>query len=106
MKLIRVGEPGRETPGVLLDDGRRISAAATLASVGQRDYDESFFAGDAIDAVASWVAAGVDGDVLDDIESEPLGGELIDKSLRTGIPQQAVGFASEHFRLVERAAGG
>lgn len=65
MKLIRVGEPGHETPGVLLDDGRRVSAAATLASVGQRDYDEAFFAGDAIDVIASWVAAGADGDALD-----------------------------------------
>lgn len=64
MKLIRVGEPGRETPAVLLDDGRRVSTAATLASVGQHDYDESFFAGDAIDTVASWVAAGADGDQL------------------------------------------
>lgn len=64
MKLIRVGEPGRETPGVLTDDGRRVSTAAYLQTIGQRDYDEAFFAGDAIDSLAAWVGAGADGDLL------------------------------------------
>ncbi len=54
MKLIRVGEPGHETPAVLTDDGRRIDASAFLASIDQRDYDESFFAGDAIERLAAW----------------------------------------------------
>lgn len=44
MKLIRVGEPGRERPGILLDDGRRLSTDPVLAEVGSLDYDEAFFA--------------------------------------------------------------
>ena len=28
MKLIRVGKPGNEVPGLILDDGRRIDASA------------------------------------------------------------------------------
>ena len=41
MKLIRFGEPGREKPGVILGDGRRIDVSAFCA-----DFDEAFF-GDA-----------------------------------------------------------
>lgn len=39
MKLIRHGEIGREEPGVLLPDGRRIDASEEF-----NDYDEGFFA--------------------------------------------------------------
>ena len=64
MKLIRVGDAGNETPGVLLDDGRRVSTAAVLDSIGQRDYDEAFFGGDAIDTLASWFDDGASGEEL------------------------------------------
>lgn len=58
MKLIRVGEPGHEVPGVLTDDGTRVDASAFLTSIGHHDYDESFFAGDAIEQLAAWEADG------------------------------------------------
>jgi 2-keto-4-pentenoate hydratase/2-oxohepta-3-ene-1,7-dioic acid hydratase in catechol pathway len=50
MKLARFGEPGSERPGVLLDDGTRVDASALV-----RDYDEAFFAGDGIQALAAWM---------------------------------------------------
>jgi 2,4-diketo-3-deoxy-L-fuconate hydrolase len=50
MKLARFGEPGSERPGVLLDDGTRVDTSALV-----RDYDESFFAGDGIQALAAWM---------------------------------------------------
>jgi 2,4-diketo-3-deoxy-L-fuconate hydrolase len=43
MKLIRIGEVGREKQGVLLDDGTR----ADVSGFGA-EYDEAFFAGDGI----------------------------------------------------------
>jgi 2,4-diketo-3-deoxy-L-fuconate hydrolase len=52
MKLIRFGEPGRETPGVLLEDGTRVDTSGFGA-----DYDEKFFAGDGLKELGSWVAA-------------------------------------------------
>ena len=39
MKLIRFGEPGREKPGALLEDGRRVDVSSIVL-----DYDEAFFA--------------------------------------------------------------
>jgi 2-keto-4-pentenoate hydratase/2-oxohepta-3-ene-1,7-dioic acid hydratase in catechol pathway len=53
MRLIRHGEPGREEPGVLLDDGRRIDASGEF-----RDYDEAFFATNGVEALREWVAQG------------------------------------------------
>jgi 2,4-diketo-3-deoxy-L-fuconate hydrolase len=50
MKLARFGEPGAERPGVLLDDGTRVDTSALV-----RDYDEAFFAGDGIAALAAWM---------------------------------------------------
>jgi 2-keto-4-pentenoate hydratase/2-oxohepta-3-ene-1,7-dioic acid hydratase in catechol pathway len=38
MRLIRFGEPGRERPGVLLPDGRRVDVSGLVG-----DYDETFF---------------------------------------------------------------
>lgn len=64
MKLIRVGPAGAETPGVLTTD-RRIDTSAFLTSIGQRDYDEAFFAADALDRLSTWAAAGADGPELD-----------------------------------------
>jgi 2-keto-4-pentenoate hydratase/2-oxohepta-3-ene-1,7-dioic acid hydratase in catechol pathway len=51
MKLARFGDPGSERPGVLLDDGTRLDASAFV-----RDYDEAFFGGDGLRALAAWVA--------------------------------------------------
>ena len=51
MKLIRFGEVGRERPGVLLPDGRRIDASA----FGQ-DYDEAFFGGEGVARLQDWLA--------------------------------------------------
>lgn len=60
MKLIRFGEPGREEPGVLLDDGRRIDASGQF-----HDYDEGFFAFGGMESLGSWVADGCpDGDEI------------------------------------------
>ena len=50
MKLIRFGEAGREKPGVILADGRRIDASG----FGQ-DYDEAFFGGDGLARLAAWI---------------------------------------------------
>ena len=38
MKLIRFGDPGREKPGLQLEDGTRVDASAFGS-----DYDEAFF---------------------------------------------------------------
>src|SRR5690349_3063028 len=50
MKLIRFGENGREKPGVILSDGRRVD----VSSFGE-DYDESFFGSDGIERLRQWV---------------------------------------------------
>jgi 2,4-diketo-3-deoxy-L-fuconate hydrolase len=52
MKLIRFGEPGRERPGLLLSDGRRVDAS----SLGV-EYDEAFFGSDGLERLARWLAA-------------------------------------------------
>jgi 2,4-didehydro-3-deoxy-L-rhamnonate hydrolase len=51
MKLIRFGEPGRERPGVIVDDGRRVDA-----STFGEDYDEGFFASDGPARLRDWLA--------------------------------------------------
>jgi len=63
MKLIRFGEAGREEPGVLLPDGRRIDASGEF-----QDYDEGFFAIGGLEAIAEWVEDGCPGGV----EIDPL----------------------------------
>jgi 2,4-diketo-3-deoxy-L-fuconate hydrolase len=50
MKLIRFGEPGRERPGLLLPDGRRLDASAFGA-----DYDEEFFGSSGLERLAGWL---------------------------------------------------
>jgi 2,4-diketo-3-deoxy-L-fuconate hydrolase len=52
MKLIRMGEMGREKPGVLLEDGTRLDVTGFGA-----DYDEAFFAGGGITQLRNWLAA-------------------------------------------------
>ena len=49
MKLIRKGQPGEESPGLLLNDGREIDAS----SFGE-DYDEIFFETDGLKRLKSW----------------------------------------------------
>ncbi|KPK03705.1 MAG: ureidoglycolate lyase [Gemmatimonas sp. SG8_28] len=51
MKLIRFGEHGRERPGVLLPDGRRVDVSA----FGE-DWDETFFADDGVSRLERWLA--------------------------------------------------
>jgi len=53
MKLIRYGEPGREEPGIILEDGRRIDAGGQF-----HDYDEGFFALGGLEALQAWVEDG------------------------------------------------
>jgi 2-keto-4-pentenoate hydratase/2-oxohepta-3-ene-1,7-dioic acid hydratase in catechol pathway len=63
VKLIRVGEPGRERPGLQLTDGRRVDASA----FGE-DYDERFFGSGGLQRLRAWAereasrAPGVPGD--------------------------------------------
>ena len=52
MKLIRFGEPGRERPGLVLPDGRRIDASGFG---GGADYDEAFFASGGLELLARWL---------------------------------------------------
>ena len=69
MRLIRFGEPGREEPGVILPDGRRIDASGEFI-----DYDEGFFAMSGLESLAEWVAQGCPG------------GAEIDPAVRLGPP--------------------
>jgi 2-keto-4-pentenoate hydratase/2-oxohepta-3-ene-1,7-dioic acid hydratase in catechol pathway len=69
MKLIRFGEQGREWPGVLLPDGRRVDASGEFA-----DYDEDFFAMGGLGSLARWVADGC------------VGGGEVDPLMRLGPP--------------------
>jgi 2-keto-4-pentenoate hydratase/2-oxohepta-3-ene-1,7-dioic acid hydratase in catechol pathway len=52
MKLIRFGEPGREKPGLQLEDGARVDASAFGS-----DYDEAFFGGGGLARLREWAAA-------------------------------------------------
>jgi len=52
MKLIRFGEPGKETPGVVMEDGTRLDVS-TCAS----DYDETFFSENGLSRLADWLKA-------------------------------------------------
>jgi 2-keto-4-pentenoate hydratase/2-oxohepta-3-ene-1,7-dioic acid hydratase in catechol pathway len=50
MKLARFGEPGAERPGVVFDDGTRVDTSAFAG-----EYDEAFFGGDGLRALAAWM---------------------------------------------------
>lgn len=52
MKLIRFGDPGKEKPGVLLEDGRRLD----VSQFGS-DYDEDFFQSGGALELQRWVDA-------------------------------------------------
>ncbi|HUG52742.1 MAG TPA: fumarylacetoacetate hydrolase family protein [Vicinamibacteria bacterium] len=51
MKLIRFGEPGREKPGLQLEDGTRVDAS----SLGS-DYDEAFLGEEGLGDLRRWLA--------------------------------------------------
>jgi len=53
MKLIRFGEPGKEKPGLLLNDGTRIDASG-LDAGALFDYDEEFFANHGLKRLRQW----------------------------------------------------
>jgi 2-keto-4-pentenoate hydratase/2-oxohepta-3-ene-1,7-dioic acid hydratase in catechol pathway len=50
MKLIRFGETGRETPGVMMEDGTYLDVSSFVP-----DYDEAFFADDGISRLKQWL---------------------------------------------------
>jgi 2,4-didehydro-3-deoxy-L-rhamnonate hydrolase len=50
MKLIRFGEPGRERPGVVLEDAARLDVSGFV-----QDYDEAFFANDGLARLNHWL---------------------------------------------------
>jgi len=50
MKLIRIGEVGRERPGLLLEDGARLD----VSGFGE-DYDEAFFANEGLSRLQDWL---------------------------------------------------
>ncbi|MGC2195496.1 MAG: fumarylacetoacetate hydrolase family protein [Terriglobales bacterium] len=50
MKLVRFGEPGREKPGVILEDSTRRDVSGFT-----RDYDETFFADDGLSRLKLWL---------------------------------------------------
>ena len=52
MKLIRFGDPGREKPGLQLEDGSRIDASGFGS-----DWNEAFFAGGGLRDLAAWLTA-------------------------------------------------
>lgn len=64
MKLIRFGEEGREDPGVVLDDGRRIDASGEFL-----DFDEAFFAMGGLESLAEWISEGCPGGMEIDTET-------------------------------------
>lgn len=68
MKLVRFGEPGKERPGIVLDDTIR-----DVSGFGE-DYNESFFAGDGLQRLSAFVAA----------NRESLA--IVDASTRLGAP--------------------
>ena len=49
MRLIRVGPPGAERPGLLLEDGTRVDAS----SLGE-DWDERFLGSDGLGRLSAW----------------------------------------------------
>ena len=50
MKLIRFGEPGRENPGLITEDARRLDVSSFVS-----DYDEAFFANDGLSRLKHWL---------------------------------------------------
>lgn len=54
MKLVRLGEPKKEFPGILLQDSERLDVSAYTG-----DYDEAFFAIDGLRGLEKWLEKNV-----------------------------------------------
>jgi 2-keto-4-pentenoate hydratase/2-oxohepta-3-ene-1,7-dioic acid hydratase in catechol pathway len=50
MKLIRFGEPGNESPGLIMEDASRLDVSAFIP-----DYDEAFFTNDGVSRLNHWL---------------------------------------------------
>src|ERR1700728_4532276 len=50
MRLIRFGELGKESPGVLMEDNTRVDVSTFV-----RDYDEAFFTNEGISRLKRWL---------------------------------------------------
>jgi 2-keto-4-pentenoate hydratase/2-oxohepta-3-ene-1,7-dioic acid hydratase in catechol pathway len=50
VKLIRFGDPQKEKPGIILEDGRKFD----VSSFGE-DYNETFFETDGLDRLKKWI---------------------------------------------------
>lgn len=50
MKLIRFGEPGKERPGLIMEDATRLDVSSCV-----QDYDEAFFANDGLTRLKQWL---------------------------------------------------
>lgn len=55
MKLFRFGQPGKESPGVILEDGKKIDVTA----FGE-DFDSNFFETDGLVRLTEWLKANED----------------------------------------------
>ena len=53
MKLIRFGDPGKEQPAILLNDGAHLDVAG-VGSDPSWDYNEKFFASDGLTRLPAW----------------------------------------------------
>ncbi len=63
MKLIRFGEPGKESPGIISEDGRRLD----VSSFGE-DYDGNFFSSNGLSRLSIWLSK--NSDALPEIKSD------------------------------------
>jgi len=50
MKLIRFGGPGKERPGLIMEDAARLDVSSCV-----QDYDEAFFANDGLTRLKQWL---------------------------------------------------
>jgi 2-keto-4-pentenoate hydratase/2-oxohepta-3-ene-1,7-dioic acid hydratase in catechol pathway len=55
MKLARYGQPGREKPAVLLEDGTRVDVSGFV-----RDFDEAFFGSEGVKGLQAWIKGNAD----------------------------------------------
>jgi 2,4-diketo-3-deoxy-L-fuconate hydrolase len=55
MKLIRFGEPGNESPGLQLEDGRLVDTSSVV-----NDYNEEFFSSDGLQKLQEWASTSAD----------------------------------------------
>lgn len=69
MKLIRFGEAGKEKPGVITAEGKRLDVSSYVS-----DYDEAFFAADGLKGLSDWIGANADS------------AKVIDENVRLGAP--------------------